>query len=64
MRWGEQLPLLTVISRFFSEVSNSLQLALDASKVLFAGPMGFWPDVTHGFPDMSVVNFLLVLTQE
>jgi hypothetical protein len=45
------------------EVNNSLQLALDASEVLLAGPVGFWPNVTHGFPDMSAVDFLLVLTE-
>jgi hypothetical protein len=45
------------------KVNNSLQLALDASEVLLAGPVGFWPDVTHGFPDMSAVGFLLVLTE-
>jgi hypothetical protein len=45
------------------EVNNSLQLALDASEVLLAGPVGFWPDMTHGFPDMSAVDLLLVLAE-
>jgi len=62
VRVGEQFALLTVFLWFFVEVKNSLQLALDASEVLLAGPVGFWPDVTHGFPDMSAVDFLLVLT--
>jgi hypothetical protein len=31
-----------------------LQLALDTSEILLAGPVGFGPDVTHSFPNMSV----------
>lgn len=60
---GRAVRTTNCFSLVFVEVKNSLQLALDASEVLLAGPVSFWPDVTHGFPDMSVVGFLLVLTE-
>jgi hypothetical protein len=31
---------------------SSLELALNASKILLAGPVGFGPHVSHCFPDM------------
>jgi hypothetical protein len=60
---GRAVRTTNCFSLVFVEVNNSLQLALDASEVLLAGPVGFWPNVTHGFPDMSAVGFLLVLTE-
>ena len=60
---GRAVRTTNCFSLVFVEVNNSLQLALDASEVLLAGPVGFWPDMTHGFPDMSAVDFLLVLTE-
>jgi hypothetical protein len=39
---------------------DSLQLALDASEILLAGPVGFWPDVTHSFPNMSIEHWLVL----
>ena len=59
---GRAVRTTNCFSLVFVEVNNSLQLALDASEVLLAGPVGFWPDMTHGFPDMSAVD-LLVLTE-
>lgn len=47
----------------FAEVANS-ETTLDARVVVFAGPLAVWPDVTNGFPDMTMVVGGLVSESE
>ncbi len=39
---------------------DASQPTLDTSEILLPGPVGFGPDVMHGFPDVSIRMFVSV----
>lgn len=54
MAWSRRLPVIDLSGSAFGSSSTSSQTAMEAWKLMLAGPMNIRPYISESFPDVTV----------